>query len=135
MEFWLDQFSWIEPYIPWMVSVSILIFLLSLVVVPWLIVKMPTDYFVEKKRPRHWNFMRRVLYVLRNLAAFVLLVAGILMLVLPGQGILTVFIAVVVSDVPGKFYVERWLVSKPSVMKTLNWIRRRYNQPELTQPS
>ncbi|RTE86696.1 hypothetical protein [Aliidiomarina sp. B3213] len=134
MEYWLDKLAWIEPWLPWIVSISVLIILLSLVLVPMLVIKMPTDYFVEKSRPRHWTLSRRLLYLIRNLFALILLCAGILMLVLPGQGLLTILLAVVISDVPGKFYVERWLVSHKSVMRALNWIRRRYNRPELISP-
>ena len=124
----------IEPWLPWIVSGSLLLALLSLAVVPILVIRMPTHYFVGKRRPRRWTLSRRLLYLVRNVLAFVLLVAGVAMLVLPGQGLLTMFVALLVSDVPGKFYVERWLVMQPGVLRGLNWIRRRYQRPELKPP-
>jgi uncharacterized membrane protein YbaN (DUF454 family) len=64
----------------------------------------------------------------------VLLVAGVLMLVLPGQGLLTVFIALVLLDFPGKFRFERWLVQRRSVGRALQWMRRHGGAPPFEIP-
>jgi hypothetical protein len=70
----------------------------------------------------------------RNALALVLLAAGILMLVLPGQGILTILIALMVSTFPGKYRMERAIMRRPRVLRAANWIRRRYHKPELNPP-
>jgi len=51
--------------------------------------------------------------------------AGIVMLVLPGQGILTIVIGLMLSNFPGKYRLERWLVMRPRVLRTINWLRQR----------
>jgi len=106
----------------------------SLILVPFLVVRMPAAYFVAKRRQRKWTLSRRVLYLFRNVFALILFVAGLAMLFLPGQGLLTLLIALLVSDLPGKYRIERWFVKKPGVLKSLNWIRRRYDRVPLKRP-
>jgi UPF0716 family protein affecting phage T7 exclusion len=69
------------------------------------------------------------LVALKNLLGFVFVAAGIAMLVLPGQGLLTIFIGILLLDFPGKRAVERWLVRLPRVLQAANWIRQRYGRP------
>jgi hypothetical protein len=52
------------------------------------------------------------------------------MLITPGQGLLSILAGVFVCDFPGKRNFERWLVLKPSVKNSLNWIRRKQNCEE-----
>ena len=55
----------------------------------------------------------------------VLLVAGILMLVLPGQGLFTMIVGLMMMNFPGKYKFERWLVERGPVLKSINWLRAR----------
>src|SRR5690554_526466 len=81
-----------QPYLPLLASVSLTMALASMIIIPWLIVKMPADYFCHHNRKRHWNATRVLFYVLRNALALVLFIAGCMMLILPGQGLLTILI-------------------------------------------
>ncbi len=56
------------------------------------------------------------------------------MLVLPGQGILTLLLGIALTDVPGKWKLMRILARRPNVMKALNWMRERAGQPPLLPP-
>lgn len=133
-DMFLLVYETIQPWLPLLASVSILMALASMILIPLLIVKMPADYFVEDRHVRHWNVWRALFYIVRNAFAVVLLVAGIIMLVLPGQGLLTIIIAVMVSDVPGKYRFERFLLRQRGVLKSMNWVRKRYNKPPLQKP-
>jgi hypothetical protein len=75
------------------------------------------------------------LWVLRNLLGGALVVAGIAMLVLPGQGILTILIGLLLMDFPGKRRGEIYLLRKRTVARAVNWIRSRAKQPPLELPS
>lgn len=124
-----------QPYLPLLASISLLMALASMIIIPWLIVKMPADYFCHHHRERHWNMTRVLFYVGRNAFALVLFIAGCIMLILPGQGLLTILISIMVSDVPGKYALERWLIRRNSVYRSMNWIRRRYQHEPLKRPS
>jgi hypothetical protein len=58
-------------------------------------------------------------------------VAGIAMLVLPGQGVLTMLLGVMLMNFPGKYELERQIIQQPTILKALNWMRRRANRPDL----
>ena len=69
--------------------------------------------------------------IIKNLIGYVLIIGGILMLVLPGQGLVTIFIGLMMSNYPGKYFIERKFIAIPSVLKTINWLRKRSNQEPL----
>jgi hypothetical protein len=47
------------------------------------------------------------------------------MLIVPGQGLLTIAVALILLDFPGRFRLERWLATRPAVWRSLNWLRKR----------
>ncbi len=123
----------------WAVPISILMFLATLLFIPMIVVRLPEDYFVQKKHSiwdgegplRFWH----VIWVLaRNLFGVVLIVLGVIMLVLPGQGLLTIVLGLAIMDFPGKFTLERKLVRRPGLFKALNWLRIRAHHPPLRRP-
>ena len=67
----------------------------------------------------------------KNIIGFSLIVGGFLMLVLPGQGLLTIVTGLLLINYPGKYKLEQKLVAMPSVFKALNWIRVKANKPPL----
>ncbi len=77
----------------------------------------------------HWNksgyLLRMLVLLLKNLLGIILFFMGILMLVLPGQGILTILTGLVLLDFPGKFLLLRWLARKERILNSLNWVRKK----------
>ncbi|MBE0558808.1 MAG: hypothetical protein IH628_16395 [Proteobacteria bacterium] len=119
-----------ETAIMWLAGVSVVAFIATLIAVPWLIVRIPSDYFAHGRRPRkQWAdshpLVRGALLTGKNLLGYLLIVAGIAMLVLPGQGILTMLLGFILVDIPGKYRFERWLVARPLVLRSINRLRRR----------
>lgn len=119
--------------------VSVLMFLGTLIAIPILVARIPADYFVG--RSRHRSELRRMhparyvlVLILKNLLGVLLIVAGIAMLVLPGQGILTILMGVFLTDFPGKFRFERWLISRPGVYEAVNWMRRKVGEGPILRP-
>jgi Putative transmembrane protein (PGPGW) len=123
----------------WVVAGSAAVLLLTPVAVAWAIVQLPPDYFTrEDRRPLStWDehrMLRPLFLIAKNLLGFVLIIAGIGMLVLPGQGLLTLVVGLVLTDFPGKFHLERWLATRRPVWRSLNWLRKRAGRPELQRP-
>ncbi len=114
---------------------SLLTFVGSLIAVPWMIGRLPADYFlthwqeVDQRRHRHF-VVAIVLHVVRNFLGLLLLLAGIAMLVLPGQGLLTILVGLSVMDFPAKRKVLATVVAKGAVQRGLNWIRRKQGKME-----
>ena len=131
--------AWLEAHevILWSLGgASAFMFVATLVAVPVVVVRIPADYFARPERGTRLILRRHpvvglVVLILKNLLGLVLLLAGIAMLVLPGQGLLTIVIALTLLNFPGKYHLERWVVSRPPVLRAINWIRRRRGVPEL----
>jgi hypothetical protein len=58
-------------------------------------------------------------------------ISGIIMLVLPGQGILTIVIGLTLVDFPGKYRIESAIVRHATVRRAIDWIRQKANKPPL----
>ncbi len=111
---------------------SIFMFVGSLLFVPWLVSRLPEDYFQNHRlsyRQRHPVAALLVLIV-RNVIGVVLFGAGIAMLFLPGQGVLTMLLGLSLTDFPGKHKMVEWSVQRHRVQQVLNWIRRKEGKTE-----
>ena len=128
-----------ETLLWWLGAVSILTFVGSLVAIPWLVARIPADYFTHQDRPSLPFFGRHPLVrlaglVAKNVLGVAFLAAGLAMLVLPGQGILTILIGVSLLNFPGKRVLELSVIRQPTVHQSLNWIRQRAGSPPLKLP-
>ena len=117
-------------------AISLACFLLGLVLLPWLVVRIPEDYFAGRRRSRLYRIgpdtpLAWLLLVIKNLIGGVLVLFGIAMLVLPGQGLLTIVLGIMLMNFPGKYRLERWLVSRGTTLKLINYFRRRRGKPAL----
>ena len=111
-------------------------FLATLIAIPWLVIRIPADYFSYAKRRRqtkHSNhpLVQLALVILKNVLGTVFIMTGILMLVLPGQGVLTIVIGITCLDFPGKYQLERKLVSFRPVLRSINWLRQKAKRDTL----
>lgn len=120
---------------------SVIMALGSLAAAPLIVARLPQDWLVQPRPPAPavvppGNRLRHLAWVaLRNLLGVVLLLAGIAMLVLPGQGLLTMLVGVLCLDVPGKYRFERWLVGRPLVLRGVDALRARAGAPPLDRPA
>jgi len=102
-----------------------------------ILVLLPADYFTERHRPRHTqlqrplSILRGLVLVLKNLLGLTFLLAGIAMLVLPGQGLLTMSLGISMMNFPGKFRLERWLITRGPTLHITNRLRRRCSRKPL----
>ena len=115
---------------------SILIFIISILGISWFVAQIPEDYFLSSKRkPSKWQehkpVLRMMVFFGKNIIGFSLIIGGLLMLVLPGQGLLTIVTGLLLINYPGKYKLEQKLVTIPSVFRALNWIRVKANKPPL----
>ena len=119
----------------------LLIFLItfgaSLAIVSLVLVKLPATYF---KRSHKRKFLanrspiiRGLAIIGKNLLGVLLVVVGVLLSVpgVPGQGMLTILLGVMLLDFPGKPRLEHWIVSRPKILKTINRLRHRFSKPAL----
>lgn len=110
-------------------------FFVSILIVAIVVVKIPANYFSSHYQqdfmPNTPWIVRWGVVILKNLIGVVLIVAGIIMLIGPGQGILTILIGLIMMDIPGKRPLEARIISRPTILTAVNDLRARYNKPPL----
>ena len=137
-------FAWMqenEILLWWLGAASILMFIGSLILIPYLVVRIPHDYFtrthsLSDQLHQSHPLLRISGMLAKNLLGIIFIIAGIAMLVLPGQGILTILIGLMLMNFPGKYDLERRIIQKRPVLKAINWMRRKaHHRPlEMAQP-
>jgi hypothetical protein len=129
-----------QPLLWWLGAMSIVTFLGTLIGVPLLIVRIPADYFLRDKHQvqsgRRQHPMARLCgSILKNLLGATFVLTGVAMLVLPGQGILTILMGLMMMNFPGKHALEQRIVQQPTVLRAINWMRAKANKPALIVPA
>ena len=119
-------------------SLSIFILIISVFMMVLIISFLPEDYFRSENRNlissvqnSRYPLLKLLVLITKNFFGVLLLLSGILMLVLPGQGILTIITGLVFMDYPGKYKFERKLLRQKGVINSINWIRSRLSKPPL----
>jgi hypothetical protein len=112
--------------------------LLTAIAIPIVIVKLPADYLVNDQK-KSWldaqpAVVRAVFRVGKNLFGVVLVLLGIIMLVLPGQGVLSIILGLSLVDFPGRRALQCKLIRRPKVIDSINWIRKEFHRPPLKMP-
>lgn len=135
----IDWFRTHDALMWWLALGSAITFVGTLIIVPILVTRIPADYFLARRRhASHWRKLHPVpgiaLLVLKNACGVVFIVAGIAMLVLPGQGFLTILIGVMLVNFPGKYRLERRFIRIRLVARSINWMRSRARRPPLRMP-
>lgn len=127
-----------QALLTWLAGASVVVFVGTLVAAPIVLLRIPADYFqrgAEARGRSEWS--RRhpaaglALRIARNALGWVLIVAGLAMLVLPGQGVVVLLLGIALAEFPGKFRLQRWLISRPRVLKPVNRFRVKRGRPPL----
>ena len=112
----------------------------SIALVWALIVWMPSDYLTRSRLAEDGVFSRYpvariTMIVIKNLIGLALVALGLVMLLTPGQGVLSIFIGVTLLDFPGKRKLVRRMLGRQGVLKLMNRIRQNANRPPLEAPT
>jgi uncharacterized membrane protein SpoIIM required for sporulation len=142
MDWIKSQLRWLGEYetlLWWSAAISIGLLLLTPLLVAYVVVQLPKDYFNPKRRqragwPQKYAALRPIIVIAKNAVGLLLVVAGLVMLIVPGQGLLTLVVGLMLVDFPGKFRLERWLVTRSQVWRSLNWLRKRFGREPLERP-
>src|SRR4051812_40088323 len=103
-------------------------------VVGYVLARLPADYFVnpDAQRPIDRHPVLKVLAVAtRNAIGYFLIALGAVLSLpgVPGQGLLTILMGVMLIDFPGKHRFQWWLVTRRPILIAVNRLRARAGQP------
>jgi hypothetical protein len=128
----------LQSLLTWLAGLSLATFLLSLLLIPFIVSKLTPECFIllcrthgdkPKRTAASFSFL-----ILRSLFGVFLLVVGMAMLFLPGQGILTMLLGIVLLSFPGKQRLIAYLISIPSIHQGLDWLRKKSGKRPFVWP-
>ncbi len=127
--------SWWQVLVAALISVGT--FVGSIALSLFVLVKLPENYFHSSHEREFWTDRHRALRMLgifaKNLLGLLLVALGIVMSLpgVPGQGVLTILLGVMLLDFPGKRSLELKIVSRPKVLRAINRLRAKFDKPPL----
>lgn len=129
--------AWTWRHILFGALIFVASFLFNLGIVSLILVKLPADHFSKKRKTKFWAGPNPALHAAKvigkNLLGVVLVALGVVLSLpgVPGQGLLTILLGVMLLDFPGRHRLEQKLLSKPSIVNTINRLRGRFGKPPL----
>lgn len=121
-------------------SLSLVMFVGTIIALPLIIIYLPARFFnppqmAARRMEGGLSTSRLVLTVLKNVVGAVLILAGLLMLVLPGQGLVTLLIGLSLVNFPGKRRLVCRLLQQPGILGFINRIRTAASRPPVVPPN
>lgn len=139
--------EWLQRYIPegWSnqevliaaVGFTALTAIISLGLVTLVVVRLPADYFINDRSAERWKerhvLLRWPLLILQHVFGVILIGLGIIMSLpgVPGQGLLTILIGIMMLQFPGKKKFEMLILKRPIVRLGIDKLRTRFGRPPL----
>ncbi len=136
---WLTEL-W-QSLTPLKIIIGVSFFLVSLglsfLAIAVVMIKIPATYF---KADYTYDFMpgkpwyiRWSAVIIKNLFGVFLICLGIVLSLpgVPGQGILTILLGLIMLDIPGKKPLEARIIKRPTILVAANSLRERYDRPPL----
>ena len=127
--------NWITQHhsaLGWVALFSSLAFLCSLVVMPFVVIHLPHDYFARQEhrdsKSNRYALIQIFFVIGKNVIGWVLLFAGVLMLFLPGPGLLSMLIGLVFATVPGKKRMIKKILGMAAVRTAIASMREKRNK-------
>jgi hypothetical protein len=111
--------------------VSAVIFVATLLLTPYLLGLIPADYFSANYA---YQVKRKTLLCLlktaiRTFIGALLVLVGIIMLVTPGQGVISIVLGIFLMEFPGKRRLELKFINHNPTFNALNWLRNKAGKP------
>jgi len=118
-------------------AIFLVSFFANLGIVTWILVKLPADHFSKSRKTKFWAGPRPWIHAAKvigkNIGGLLLVALGIVLSLpgVPGQGLLTVLLGIMLLDFPGRHRLEQKLLSKPSIVNSINKLRGRFGKKAL----
>jgi len=138
----IDLFSEFANSLTWRhaligVAIFVVTFVVNLAIVSFILVKIPADYFTQSHKTKFWSGPHPAFHAAsvigKNILGALLVALGIVLSIpgVPGQGLLTILLGIMLLDFPGKRRLERKLLKRQEIVKTINRLRKRFDKPAL----
>lgn len=130
----------VEAYLLLAFALSVIASVGGVVVIGVVLVKLPASYFgdatVHQPSSKTHPLARWTAVFLKNLLGAALVVLGLVMSVpgIPGPGIITILLGLMLLDFADKRRWASWVISRPPILRMANGLRRKYGKPPFVMP-
>jgi ABC-type spermidine/putrescine transport system permease subunit II len=108
---------------------SVAMFVATIIAIPIFLVRVPGEYFARPRRARSLPIR-----ILRTVCGLALVALGGAMLVLPGQGVMTILVGLGVLDLPINHRIVLKILCRPKVHEAIDDLRRKHGKEPLQLP-
>src|SRR5215212_995642 len=118
-------------------AIFIVSFFANLGIVSLILVKLPANHFSKNRKTKFWAgphpWLHAAKVIGKNIAGILLVALGVVLSLpgVPGQGLLTILLGIMLLDFRGRDRLEQKLLSKPSIVNTINGLRERFGKRPL----
>ncbi len=116
-------------------SVSAILLMATIVAAPWAVSRLPANYLRQrlenKSKQGIWYSLASVS---RALLGFLVTLLGLVMLITPGPGVIMLLLGISIAEFPGRNRLLIYLATRPNVLASLNWMRKRHGKPPFIHP-
>lgn len=117
-------------------GVSATLLAVTILATPWIVSRLPSDYLLRRlDGPALQGTDRRLINLLRGFLGLLIIVIGLVMMITPGPGVIMILLGISIAEFPGKDRLLVSLATRPNVLASLNWMRRRHDQPPFIDPN
>jgi len=134
-----------EPLVSWLTQntsilaaiagFSFLLLTTSLLATPWVLARLPANYFSKPPSVKPRSARRLCTSVLKTVLGCLMILTGIAMMFTPGPGLVCLVLGMALCEFPGKHRLLKRVIRRPSVFSTLNWLRRKASKPPFVLPA
>lgn len=128
---WLSQHSTTAAVLG---VLSLVLLTITLLATPWLLAKLPEDYFARPPKHISYSLGRMAFSTLKTMIGITIICIGFIMMLTPGPGLVCLVLGLALCEFPGKHHLLIKLVSHPQVFSALNWIRKKAGKPPFLLP-
>jgi len=132
LEIFLTEHRWLLAGIS---LVSILLLASTVLATPWLLSRLPSDYFVQDSKKNHVSGIRQWLWhALLNILGLLVSLLGITMMFTPGPGLVVLLAGLSLMRLPAKDRLIRAIAAKKGIFESMNRLRQHRSHPPFLHP-
>lgn len=118
-----------------MASVSAALLVITIVAAPWAVSRLPSNYLLQRlERNSKQGIWYSLTSISRALLGLLVTLLGLVMLITPGPGVIMLLLGISIAEFPGRNRLLIYLATRPNVLSSLNWMRKRHGKPPFIHP-
>jgi len=129
--------TWLSQNTTVITAIAVFSFMLlttSLLATPWVLARLPANYFSKPPTVRPRSAKRLCASVVKTVMGSLMVLTGLAMMFTPGPGLVCLVLGMTLCEFPGKHRLLKRVIRRPSVFSTLNWLRKKASKPPFVLP-